>query len=351
MSIATEDGSFEFANTRRGLFAQRTNLVRPRFWRLIRDQLRFNRDARTMIGRADGPTVGEFLADCGYSRWFVERAIAPEIAAVWSADPSAIWDFPLAFLAEFLDNHGQLQLRGRPRWRTVTGGSREYVRAPRGAVSRPDPHRRPGAAGRADPGGRDRRGGRARDRGLRRGRPRRPLRPGAGDARRPDAPAERELLSALPYRPNEAVLHTDASLMPKRRRAWASWNFHLGEPADDGGGSPENDGGGSQITYWMNNLQRLDAERDYFVTLNRREMIDPEKVLEVVAYAHPQFSHAGRSAQRRWHEISGVDRIHYCGAYWRWGFHEDGCWSAHRACASPALAAARRPVRELELAA
>ena len=159
---------------------------------------------------------------------------------------------------------------------------------------------------------------------------------------------EREVLSAIPYRPNEAVLHTDASLMPKRRRAWASWNFHLGER---GAGSPEH-GGGSQITYWMNNLQRLDAERDYFVTLNRREMIDPEKVLEVVAYAHPQFSHAGQAAQRRWAEISGADRIHYCGAYWRWGFHEDGCWSAHRACASPALAARAAPgVAELELAA
>ena len=376
MSIATGDGGFEFANTRRGLFAQRANLVRPRFWGLIRDQLRFNRDARAMIGRADGPTVGEFLADCGYSRWFVERAIAPEIAAVWSADPAAIWEFPLAFLAEFLDNHGQLQLRGRPQWRTVAGGSREYVsaiaepfrdRVHTGAAVRRIERISEGVLIEAD--GRETE---AFDHVV--------LAVHSDQAlsmlAAPSA-AEREVLEAIPYRPNEAVLHTDASLMPRRRRAWASWNFHLGEeggrspedgggsPEDgggspeDGGGSPEDgggspeDGGGSQITYWMNNLQRLDAERDYFVTLNRREMIDPEKVLEVVAYAHPQFSHAGHAAQRRWPEISGSGPIHYCGAHWRWGFHEDGCWSAHRVCASPAFGAGARTaaVGGLELAA
>ncbi len=339
MSISTEDGGFEFANTARGLFAQRSNLLRPRFWALIRDQLRFNRDARALIGRDDGPSVGEFLRDCGYSRWFVERAIAPEIAAVWSADPEAIWDFPLAFLAEFLENHGQLQLRGRPRWRTVTGGSHEYVKrlvAPlrnrvhaAAAVRRVE--RTPaGVLVEAD--------GREAllfdqvvlavhsDQAL-------------AMLASPRA-SEREILSALPYSANEAVLHTDASLMPRRRRAWASWNFHLGAA----------EAAGTQVTYWMNNLQRLDAERDYFVTLNRREKIDPDAVLETVSYSHPQITDAGVAAQRRWSEISGVDRIHFCGAYWRWGFHEDGCWSAHRACSR--LRADSIPVSaELELVA
>ncbi len=109
--------------------------------------------------------------------------------------------------------------------------------------------------------------------------------------------------------------------MPKRRAAWSSWNFHLTDEAVDG----------TAITYWMNNLQRLDADRDYFVTLNRTDRIDPDKVCDVISYAHPVMNHAAVAAQGRWDQISGADRIHYAGAYWRWGFHEDGCWSAIRA--------------------
>jgi predicted NAD/FAD-binding protein len=134
--------------------------------------------------------------------------------------------------------------------------------------------------------------------------------------------AEREILGAIPYRLNEAVLHTDAALMPRRRAAWASWNFHLGErPA-----------AGSTVTYWMNNLQRLGAEREYFVTLNRGESIDPEKALHRVDYDHPVYTSAGVAAQARHGEITDTDRTHYCGAYWGWGFHEDGVLSAERAC-------------------
>jgi predicted NAD/FAD-binding protein len=319
MSIASADGRFEFANTRRGLFAQRSNLLRPRFWRLIADQLRFNREVRPLAGRPDAPTVGEFLRDSGYSRWFCERAILPEIAAVWSADPKAIWEFPLGFLAEFLDNHGQLQLGGRPRWRTITGGSRVYVErlleefggevragAPVSAVERHDFGVRVLAAGRAE------------------------LFDEVVIAAHSDqalamlaAPtaAETAVLGAMRYQPNRTVLHTDPSLMPRRRRAWASWNFHL-----DGAQA------GTAMTYWMNNLQRLDAERDYFVTLNAGDRIDPASVIDEVDYHHPAITHESVAAQRRWDEISGADRIHYCGAYWRWGFHEDGCWSALRAC-------------------
>ncbi len=324
MSIAAPGGGFEFANTSRGLFAQRSNLVHPRFWRLIRDQLRFNREARAMIGRDDAPSVGEFLRDGGYSRWFVERVIAPEISAVWSADPEAIWEFPISFLAEFLSNHGQLGLRGRPRWRTISGGSHRYV----DRLTRPFAARiRTGS-----PVTRvERLGGKVAVQ--------------AGDApadlfdevviaTHPDqalrmltdpSVAEREVLGAFDYRPNEAVLHTDASLMPRRRRAWASWNFHLAAQRT-GDPSP-----GTRVTYWMNNLQRLEAARDYFVTLNWRERVDPERVIEVIEYAHPQITHRSVAAQRRWEEISGAGPVHYCGAYWRWGFHEDGCWSGHRA--------------------
>ena len=142
---------------------------------------------------------------------------------------------------------------------------------------------------------------------------------------------------AIAYQENEAALHTDASLMPRRRNAWASWNFHL------------TDGALPTMSYWMNRLHRLEAERQYFVTLNRTDALDPAKIIDVVRYAHPVMTHAAVSAQRRWEHVSGADRIHYCGAYWRWGFHEDGCWSAIRAC-RPLLgaAAARVPEPALE---
>jgi predicted NAD/FAD-binding protein len=134
--------------------------------------------------------------------------------------------------------------------------------------------------------------------------------------------AEREILGAIPYQRNEAVLHTDPSLMPRRRRAWASWNFHLTpEPA-----------GRTTVTYWMNKLQRLDAERDYFVTLNRSAAIDPERVIGRFSYSHPVYTKEGVHAQERHAEINGADRTRYCGAYWGWGFHEDGVVSAIRAC-------------------
>ena len=134
--------------------------------------------------------------------------------------------------------------------------------------------------------------------------------------------AEREILGAIPYRRNEAVLHTDTSLLPRRRRAWASWNFHLTEePAR-----------GATVTYWMNNLQRLRADREFLVTLNRGEEIDPEKALHRLSYDHPVYTAESVAAQARHAEISGTGRTHYCGAYWGWGFHEDGVLSALRAC-------------------
>ena len=318
LSIAEADGSFEFAGTRRGFLAQPSNLVRPSFARMIRDQLRFNREVRPLIGRADSPSVAEFARDSGYSREFLERIIVPEISAVWSADPAGVWDFPVGFLAEFLHNHGQLELTGRPRWRTVVGGSRTYV----GRIAR-------GLGNRLRLGAGVRRIERTAEGVL-----------VAADGCETEAfdevvvathsdqalamlanptVAERSVLGAIRYQPNEAALHTDPSPMPRRRRAWASWNFHLNPGADR-----------ATMTYWMNNLQRIDAEHDYFVTLNRTDSIDRGAIRAVIQYAHPVMDHAAVAAQRRWGEVSGADRIHYCGAYWRWGFHEDGCWSAIR---------------------
>jgi predicted NAD/FAD-binding protein len=333
LSISAPDGSFEFAGTARGLLAQPRNLFRLRFLRMLRDQVRFNRDARQTIGRGGGPSVGEFVRDMGYSDWFMERVVMPEVSAVWSSDPAAVWDFPISFLAEFLENHGQLELRGRPQWRTVVGGSRTYVNAIAGELG--DSLRLSARVRRVE---RMAGGGVA-------------VEADGCDAEYFDevviaahsdqalamiddpSQAERDVLGAMRYERNEAAVHTDASLMPRRKRAWASWNFHLTE--------------GSELptmSYWMNRLQGLDASEDIFVTLNRTESLDPEKVVRVIPYEHPIVTHEAVAAQRRWDEISGADRIHFCGAYWRWGFHEDGCWSAIRACENLAAAESRVPL-------
>ncbi len=249
---------------------------------------------------------------------------------MWSADPRQMWSFPARFLLEFFDNHGMLGFRARPQWRTVCGGSRAYVEAlvapwrERVRLSTPvesvercnesvlvtvrgeEPERFDAVvfachsdqvlAILADP-----------------------------------AAVERELLGAIPYRVNEAVLHTDRSLLPRRRRAWASWNYHLDAERPD---TPT-------LTYHMNRLQSLTADAELCVTLNRTRAIDPASIVRVIPYAHPVYTRAGVAAQRRVAEISGVNRTHYCGAYWGWGFHEDGVVSGLRAARE---IGARRPV-------
>lgn len=324
MSFSVSDGgSFEYSGASpNGLFACRSHLLRPGFHRMVRALLRFNREARSLIGlNGSGPSLGAFLEAGGYSRTFVERLIVPQASAVWSADPAQLWDFPASFLAEFFDNHGMLGLRDRPRWHTIRGGARTYVDAlaarlparirtatPIRAIAR-----RPDAVEVVPEGGEPERFDEVivaahSDQAL---------------AMLADAtPAEREILSAIPYQPNEAVLHTDASQLPLRRRAWASWNYHLApEPARR-----------TTVTYHLNRLQSLDSREELCVTLNRTEAIEPERVIATIPYAHPVFTRAGVAAQGRWTEISGRDRTHYCGAYWGFGFHEDGVASALRVC-------------------
>ncbi len=336
-SVSDASGSFEYAGSPRGLFAQPANVADPRFLRMIRDLLRFNRDARALLETApdQGPSLREFLQEGGYGEWFTERLIVAQAAAVWSADPEQMWSFPAAFLARFFDNHGMLGLTGRPRWRTVSGGSRRYVEA----ITRPFSDRiRLNSAVRSierTPAGVS----------------------VSADGCEPElfdevvvaahsdqalamleqpTDAERQVLGAIAYQPNKAVLHTDTSLMPRRRAAWASWNAHLVEGSRS-----------ANLTYWMNLLQSLEGPTDYLVSLNMTDRIDPAKVIETIDYSHPVFTPEGVAAQARHMEISGADRIHYCGAYWRWGFHEDGVVSALRALdnagrspARPALAVA-----------
>jgi uncharacterized protein len=326
MSFGVSDDAGEFEwSTRglRGVFAQPVNLLRPRFLRMLTDIPRFNRTARELTAtHGDGPSLAAFLAAGGFSRYFVERLLVPQAASIWSADPAQMWTFPAAFLAQFFHNHGTLQLRNRPRWRSVVGGSRTYVEAmtapfaERIRLETPvrSIERRDGAVLVHHRAGVD-----AFDEIV--------VAAHSDQALRmldSPSPAEREILGAIPFQRNEAVLHTDQSLMPRREAARASWNFHL----------MDRHPGRTTLTYDMNRLQRLDARTRFLVTLNRTEDIDPEHVLAVRDYAHPVFSHESMRAQERWAEISGVDRIHYCGAYWRWGFHEDGCWSGLRVSAA-----------------
>jgi predicted NAD/FAD-binding protein len=230
-----------------------------------------------------------------------------------------MWSFPARFLAEFFDHHGMLGFRGRPRWRVIRGGSARYVEALTSPFIDRIRLRTPVRAVRRD------------DDGV-------VVLPRGGEAERFDqvvlathsnqalamlrdaTPVERSILAAIPYQVNEAVLHTDVRLLPRRRRAWASWNYHW---------RPD-PGPRATVTYHMNRLQWLRAEREFCVTLNRTEAIDPERIIRKITYAHPVFTSAGVEAQRRFEEVSGADRVHFCGAYWGWGFHEDGVRSALR---------------------
>lgn len=332
-SVKGEEEDFEYAGTPRGLFCQPRNLVSPSFQRMILDLLRFNRNLRAVltheqpcgVGAQDELSLGEFLSRGRFSRAFIERLIVPQVSAVWSAGPRTIHCIPVRFLAEFFSNHGMLGFCDRPRWSTVVGGSARYVdaltapfresirlNAPVRSIRRGPSHVEVAAHG---SGGR---GTEIFDQVV--------IATHSDQALamlEDPSPREVELLSAIPYQRNEAVLHTDRTLLPRRRAARAAWNFHLlREPKPL-----------STVTYYMNHLQRLHAEEDFCVTLNRGEAIAPEKIIRKIDYSHPVYTPAGVAAQAQRGSISGLHlRTHYCGAYWGWGFHEDGVQSALDAC-------------------
>ena len=323
MSFSVSDpiGGFEYSSgSPNGLFADRRNLLAPSFHRMVVDVKRFQRAARSLIREGDdGVSLREWLEQQRFSRAFIERLIVPQVSAVWSADPRQLWSFPARFLAQFFYNHGMLGLRGRPRWSAISGGSARYVealtapfahrirlRAPVRAIRRSPDHIELTVAG-AEP--------QRFDHVV--------LATHSDQALSMLADAssrERDILGGIPYQPNEAILHTDVRLLPRRRRAWASWNYHLLDQPS----------GRTTITYHMNRLQSLRAEREFCVTLNLGERIDPAKIVKRIQYAHPVYTPAGLKAQARVGEISGLERTHFCGAYWGWGFHEDGVQSALR---------------------
>nr|WP_047576777.1 FAD-dependent oxidoreductase [Methylobacterium sp. ZNC0032] len=333
-AVSLDGGRLEYSGTSvSGLFAQRSNIVRPRFWAMLQDITRFyrnaSRDAR--VGAATEISLGDYLASGGYGAAFRDDHLLPMAAAIWSAPCSEILSYPAAAFLRFHHNHGLLQLTDRPVWRTVSGGSIGYVRKLRDAFTG---EIRNGAAVRQVERGAD-------DVVL----------TGDGWQERFDevvfachadqalalladpGRAEAEALGAFRYSRNRAVLHGDAALMPKRRRAWASWN-HIGERA-----RPE---AACAVTYWMNRLQGLpEGEQPFFVTLNPPETLRADTILYEEVYEHPLFDAAALDAQERLWALQGERRSWYCGAYFGSGFHEDGLQAG--LAVAEALGGLRRP--------
>ncbi len=320
-SLSDQASGLEYAGSSLNtLFAQRRNLASPRFLGMLRDILRFNREAVAELeaGRvAPDKTLGAYLAEKGYGPAFRDYYLIPMGSAIWSADVPVMLDFPLAFFLRFFRNHGLLSINNRPQWRVIEGGSREYLR----------PLVEPFA------------------RGIRTGLKIERVQRDADGVRiafanaateRFDAvvfachsdqalalladptPQERQVLGAIPYQASTVTLHTDIRLLPRNHRAWSSWNY-LRRPGAER----------ATVTYNMNILQGLSAPETFCVTLNDREAINPHKILGEFEYSHPVFTLGGMQAQQRWEEINGGSTW-FCGAYWHNGFHEDGVSSALR---------------------
>lgn len=300
-----------------GMFIQRRRLLSPRHWLLVRDILRFYREATALLQQADdGPTLGDYLAAHRYSAGFRDDHLVPMASALWSSPSRQILQFPAKYLVAFMANHQMLQVDDRPVWRVVDGGSSRYVDALRARWTVQVREATP-------------------VRGLRRGDDGVTVRSDAGEdvfdhvvlaCHGDDALAllddpsdsERDVLGAFRFQSNDTVLHTDASQLPRDRRAWAAWNALV----------PRDDDDACTVSYCMNLLQSLAAPEPLVVTLNRTAHIDPSRVLARMHYRHPVYSRESVAAQRRRGEISGVRRTWYAGAYWGWGFHEDGMRSA-----------------------
>jgi predicted NAD/FAD-binding protein len=300
-----------------GLFCQRRNLASPRFWRMLRDIARFYHEAPALLEHTDaGPDLGEYLAANRYSDAFRDDHLVPMASALWSSPSAQILKFPAKYLVRFMANHQMLQVRGRPQWRVVKGGSQAYVRALRevwrvherigDAVTRitrgPQRVRVESMSGSAD-----------YDQTVLACHSDQALAL-LGDA----SEREREILGAMPYQENDTVLHTDASLLPRRSRAWAAWNAIVPRDASEH----------CTVSYCMNQLQSLDCAEPIVVTLNRTAQIAPQKILKRLRYHHPVYTQASVAAQQRKAEIQGTSRTWFAGAYWGWGFHEDGMRSA-----------------------
>jgi hypothetical protein len=324
------DMSFAFSSTApdveyagdslRNLFAQRRNLVRPAMWRMIGDILRFNRDAvrRAHSGVPATASLGDHLDELGLGEAFRRYYLLPMGAAIWSCPQEQMLDFPAEHFLRFFRNHGLVQLSGRPQWRTVCGGGREYVRRMLPAIPRVWTQTPVTRIRRQDGRVRihDARGELGVFDGV-------VLACHADEAlamlEGPDGP-ERQVLGAFRYQANEAILHTDAGLMPRRRGVWSAWN-HLSNGADDAEGPVS-------VTYWMNRLQALETETDVFVSLNPLSMPEDGHILSRAQYHHPVFDREAMAAQQHLGDLQGRRSTWFCGSYFGYGFHEDALRSA-----------------------
>ena len=313
-AVSLADGLEYSGNNLAGLFAQKRNLLRPRFWAMLNDLRRFYRDgAKDAWGIDDAMTMRDYLEAGRFGAAFRDDHLLPMAAAIWSAPADKILDYPAASFLRFHDNHGLLKLRDRPVWRTVTGGSQAYVKQ----LSKPFADRirvgTPAVEIERQTNGvvvRDSTGDVATydeaviathaDQALRL-------------LRNPGA-EERSLLGAFRYSANLAVLHSDRSLMPRRHAAWSSWNYLEAQG--------RRDSKLPVVTYWMNLLQHLPEARDYFVTLNPDR--EPRDVWRSQTYEHPLFDAHAMAAQRRLSTLQGRNSTWYCGSYFGAGFHEDG---------------------------
>jgi predicted NAD/FAD-binding protein len=327
-SVRDENTGLEYNGTSlNSLFAQRSNILKPTFWLMIKDILRFNKQTVEMVENdtiSDTQSLGEFVKEHGYSDRFVNHYIVPMGAAIWSASVDVMMEFPLKFFLKFFNNHGMLSVDNRPQWRVISNGSQSYIE-PLIEPFKNNIHLNTPIAEVT----------RSSDNVI--------IKTVAGEIHEFDqvvfschsdqalsmltdaTQQENDILGAIPYQMNEVVLHTDRRLMPKRKLAWAAWNYHI----------PQRLSEYAMVTYHMNALQNFDdAPDDFMVTLNRTAEIAPGKIIDKYDYAHPVFTMDGIAAQQRHNEINNKNRSHYCGAYWFNGFHEDGVNSALRVAKS-----------------
>lgn len=322
-SVKDEKTGLEYNGTNlNSLFCQRKNLLNPKFIRMIFDIMRFNKEASTYYhnhikhNEPDLITIEQFVKSRNYSKSFIEHYLIPMGAALWSASREEMRKFPLNFFVRFFFNHGMLTIDVRPKWQVIKGGSHQYI--PK--ITKPYARniylnsevirvRRCGEKVEVS----TRNDIHSFDQVVMSTHANQTL-----SILESPSVLENEILSNFRYRPNNVLLHTDTSILPKNKLAWASWNYYL----------PNVERERVAVTYDMNILQSINSPETFLVSLNMDDLIDPKKVLKKINYSHPIFDLGASNSQKRWSEISGKNRIHYAGAYWGNGFHEDGVKSA-----------------------
>jgi predicted NAD/FAD-binding protein len=317
-SVQCEKTGLEYNGTNlNSLFAQRRNLFKPSFHQMIRDILRFNKTSLELLADGNEIKLGDYLQQGNYSQQFIDHFIIPMGSAIWSTEARQMLDFPARFFVRFFHHHGMLTVNNRPQWLTITNGSASYVSALTECIKDKIRLNTPVES-------------------VRRLVASVLVKPLNGEEEKFDyvflachsdqalkllsdkTATESEILGAIPYQENTIFLHHDASLMPKKKLAWAAWNYHVTNPHSEQ----------VAVTYNMNILQNLQSKEPLLVTLNHTKLINPAKVIKRLKYMHPVYTLAGAAAQARHVEISGKNRTGFAGAYWRNGFHEDGVVSA-----------------------